>query len=491
MSYLYTCIEKLQAMLFAIFVSCFVLFYPSLVLGGDNGECPASLNSSPSEQVCLVIDEDKQLTFSHTSLDQGIDYYRNHPAPLLLLIPRKKISVNQQGKNYLGPEYGSGSGHDTLQRNLKAQSKLLNWFREDLNKGQVVPEISEQRLAKINQLLTGDDCSTLSKEPDETYGINVSMDINDMTPQAIKENMELLSNLRKQARMSSNGLWGYTIKLYGKEQVNNDKFFKIDHKKLIETLKERANFFETFLKTSSKYKYEDHTDGHGRFITRESNMLALTEGMRLANTVEKIAPGTLHRDERVILSFNSNADEERELFFALDIPDIVGNTQASELCGKRYWLSLFSQHENIDGLPQTFFIYLMPGTSISGNKTLFKMAIKNLVRRLKPSMTSDELVKNLAVSWQEMILAHAFRDGNGRLVRLLMNSILMAYGQPPLTCDPDCHPLNRLKAEVVNDIHQAMQRTIYLKGGDYPLWISHPQQREWKNVMDKAARLEL
>jgi len=62
---------------------------------------------------------------------------------------------------------------------------------------------------------------------------------------------------------------------------------------------------------------------------------------------------------------------------------------------------------------------------------------KEYLSKYKPSVTNskDEIIDKLAVTHIEFILIHPFRDGNGRLGRLLMTIMALQAGLPILNFD--------------------------------------------------------
>ncbi len=93
---------------------------------------------------------------------------------------------------------------------------------------------------------------------------------------------------------------------------------------------------------------------------------------------------------------------------------------------------------------------------------------------------STELPLALAIVHSELILIHPFRDGNGRVARLLALLMALQAGLPPL----DFSPLDgRGKAAYIVAIHAAMDH-------DYQLMtdcFSRVIERTWKGVAPGAA----
>lgn len=69
------------------------------------------------------------------------------------------------------------------------------------------------------------------------------------------------------------------------------------------------------------------------------------------------------------------------------------------------------------------------------------------------SMATDTLVKAIAITHVEFILIHPFREGNGRLSRLLADVMAVQSGREPL----DYSPWNADKAAYIQAIHQGVQ----------------------------------
>jgi len=82
---------------------------------------------------------------------------------------------------------------------------------------------------------------------------------------------------------------------------------------------------------------------------------------------------------------------------------------------------------------------------------------RDALRRYTPCHTGSvlEVARALAEVHAELILVHPFRDGNGRLARLLMLLMALQAGLPPL----DFSPLaGRGKRPYIAGIHAAMNR---------------------------------
>lgn len=80
---------------------------------------------------------------------------------------------------------------------------------------------------------------------------------------------------------------------------------------------------------------------------------------------------------------------------------------------------------------------------------------RNCLARWTPctDMTLDALVEAIAVTHVEFILIHPFREGNGRLSRLLADVMAMQSGHGPL----DYSSWNADRAAYIQAIHQGMQ----------------------------------
>ena len=65
------------------------------------------------------------------------------------------------------------------------------------------------------------------------------------------------------------------------------------------------------------------------------------------------------------------------------------------------------------------------------------------VRTPCTGMSEDQLTEAIAVVHVELILIHPFREGNGRLSRLLASVMALQAGRPEL----DCTPWDRRKAD--------------------------------------------
>ncbi len=464
---------------------------PTLLPAEGLEVCAIGSNSTP-EPLCPQGDPDEVVSFSHESLQRGMNVYRAHPAPLGLMIPLSNIKQDENGHTYLSKHYFRRQNDNErllVRRVTQAQKKLLAWFTEDLNRGMGVPRITVRRLAVIYELLTGQLYTFPSKMPaDRQPGVpGVNQYICEMSPKIMEENQGTFTSLRERAGL--NGMtWGYRIPLSGKVQDAQTYQPVILHPDIYQMLRERADFLGRFLSASSDFKGGNFIGRHGRFTACQERFLFIIDAMRLAHLVHLKMPGTLIDDVRR----NIIVEPNEELFFAFDVPDIHGRTSATAYCPKnkpcanREWRTLYS---NMDEYNEGYPLFtLAPGQFASEFEAMFRTSVKELAAGLKPVMTARELVQQLALSWQELMFSHLFPDANGRLVRILVNSILMAYGLPPMTCDPDCAPLNKLRTEVEDVIFQGMYRTRYFSETDYPQWISHPSQ-EWQKIADEAVIL--
>lgn len=79
---------------------------------------------------------------------------------------------------------------------------------------------------------------------------------------------------------------------------------------------------------------------------------------------------------------------------------------------------------------------------------------RNFLKRWTPcsDLSTEELVEAIAVTHVELILIHPFREGNGRLSRLLADVMAVQAGLDPL--DYSSWELN--KAEYIGAIHQGV-----------------------------------
>lgn len=73
-------------------------------------------------------------------------------------------------------------------------------------------------------------------------------------------------------------------------------------------------------------------------------------------------------------------------------------------------------------------------------------------------MTNEELVRGLAECHVELILIHPFRDGNGRLARILATVMALQAGHPPL----DFTLMDDEKRHYIGAIHAGMGRDYRL-----------------------------
>jgi cell filamentation protein, protein adenylyltransferase len=83
-------------------------------------------------------------------------------------------------------------------------------------------------------------------------------------------------------------------------------------------------------------------------------------------------------------------------------------------------------------------------------------------------MERDELVNAMAVCHVEFIVIHPFRDGNGRLGRLLITVMALQAGMPPL----DFELIENDRSRYIEAIHAGVS-------GDY-----EPMKRLFSDVLD-------
>ncbi|WP_201286346.1 Fic family protein, partial [Klebsiella pneumoniae] len=68
------------------------------------------------------------------------------------------------------------------------------------------------------------------------------------------------------------------------------------------------------------------------------------------------------------------------------------------------------------------------------------------------NMSEEQLIEAIAITHVELILIHPFREGNGRLSRLLADVMAVQGGYRPL----DYQSWERNKAEYISAIHAGM-----------------------------------
>jgi cell filamentation protein len=80
---------------------------------------------------------------------------------------------------------------------------------------------------------------------------------------------------------------------------------------------------------------------------------------------------------------------------------------------------------------------------------------RDCLKRWTPchGLNTDELVEAIAITHVELILIHPFREGNGRLSRLLADVMAVQAGLDPL----DYSAWEKHKAEYIGAIHQGME----------------------------------
>lgn len=81
---------------------------------------------------------------------------------------------------------------------------------------------------------------------------------------------------------------------------------------------------------------------------------------------------------------------------------------------------------------------------------------RNCLKRWTPchDMSTEDLLEAVAVTHVELILIHPFREGNGRLARLLADVMVVQSGRGPLDySDWELH-----KAEYIGAIHEGLRR---------------------------------
>jgi cell filamentation protein len=69
------------------------------------------------------------------------------------------------------------------------------------------------------------------------------------------------------------------------------------------------------------------------------------------------------------------------------------------------------------------------------------------------ALSDDELIRGLAVCHVELVLIHPFRDGNGRIARVLATVMALQAGHPPL----DFTNLDQEKRRYIAAIHAGME----------------------------------
>ncbi len=88
--------------------------------------------------------------------------------------------------------------------------------------------------------------------------------------------------------------------------------------------------------------------------------------------------------------------------------------------------------------------------------------------------TLDKIIKALAVAHTELLLIHPFREGNGRIARMLATLMALQAGLPPLDFS---HIITKGKGEYIKAIHAGMERNY------------EPMEKVFASVIRKTLRI--
>ena len=102
----------------------------------------------------------------------------------------------------------------------------------------------------------------------------------------------------------------------------------------------------------------------------------------------------------------------------------------------------------------------------------------NTPRRERLQSNDIEVAQSLAEVHGELILVHPFRDGNGRLARLLALLMEIQAGLPPLDFSP---LLGRGKQSYIAGIHAALSRDYTMLTNSFSRVIARSRRRAASN----------
>ncbi len=436
--------------------------------------CPADDESSD----CISPPPKKhKLSFSETSFNTGLDYLRNHPAPLSVFVSKKDWHTLDDNKKI--PELNLSREQHT-NRLVKAQVQLIKWFQDDIQHGYSTPKITTSRLIKINKIITKNPDPMSKTKGQRNISFASQLTIEFLTDKVISEISQIVADLRRSA-----GFESIELQLFGvyRKLVNADgsdagtDFYQLPAKTVKKMIQERAAFLEKYIHTEAGKKYSDIKTHRGGYITSNNGALMVLDAARIFYHVKKKNPEINFLKHQI---YGLSVEENSQIFHLFDVPDRDGELTKSypHPCRGcvRTWYSFMPPDNSYE---QSFYrsIYVTTAKYYKDRKAILDKTVSTLNNNLKPHMTKSELKNVLAESWRQLVLIHPFRDGNGRTMRLLINALFMSYGLPPLTCDPDCLPYSHTFAYFKKDIDAAMTLTEKpLPDSVYPQWLYQPDE---------------
>ncbi len=433
---------------------------------------------------------EKTLNFSTQSLEAGLDYFRSHPAPLALLLPRVAMQKNSRGRTviseyYQPPQKKAQPLISHAQKLMNAQKMILSWFDDDQRRGKTRPVITRERFYRIFQAI-------VDGYPAYTYPVDERLqkqtvhkaEPDRLTPDVIDETLSVLSRLHKEAK-TKHQQFSYIVVCPLKKQVNGVQadYLPLNATLVKKGLKDRKEFLETLSSNTDRYSIESSCNRGGFCQTMEDFSLQQTDYARFYH-IAISEHGAGHDFSRYKTSEVSESHSD-DVFKYFDVPPNI-----SKGVNVRKWKTFMPLSDPLG----TIAVPPLALISSSQRGDIFKMfeiAISHLQRGLKPEMQATQLYDLLAKAWQELEIIHVLPEGNGRVVRLLINSILMAYGQPPVTCNPDCLPIFQIRKDVKSGLCQSMQRSVDTSESDYPEWITRPVQPALRNFIAQVRTVKL
>ncbi len=432
--------------------------------------CEADNKSEDCEQL-LTHKQKTKHEFNNKSFELGLNYIKKHPVPLSFLAPRFFWPLPEKHKE--NPS-ASSELEEVMAQLIEAQIQWIKWFREDLQAGLSVPLVTTERLIENNKIITQNLDPMYEMEGLRKMSFTSQLSIKHLSEKSISEIASTVKHLRKSAMLDYPDDWDFGI--YQRVTENNvflqRKYYSLSTESLKTIIRNRAKFMEQLLHQEKWKAYRNIKNDYGGYDTTKNTLLRTMDAMRFYYHIKRQHPHTDFAEHDL---FKITVTEEDPLFHLFDVPDWDGKTiqeYPTPCVGcVRYWGSLLptkttSEHRVFHST------HLTTALDYVERKAMLDAAISILNRNLTSSMDRDALQTLLAKSWRHLTLVHPFADGNGRTIRLLINALLIAYGAPPPTCDPDCMPYNYPFARFKKDMRSFMEFTEKpLPKSEYPQWL--------------------
>ncbi len=413
-----------------------------------------------------AIESSGSVYFDEKSLQAGLNYLTQHPAPQVVLLPESFLfERDDSGILHLKKDRETTNSAEKI---LLAQKKLIEWFVEDINNGLTAPTISMERMIAVNKIVTNTKYSINSLTSEDSFvSINISLDL--LSKKIVENIWGTVKSIYKQSGIRPS-LTMFSVTAIPKGYFEEDKTaaapIKVDE--IIKLLNIRKNLKKHILK---KIRTQNIILSDLDIAT----ILDALDNIIIYRFLLKRSPEA--KIETIEIGFNN-------ILFA--DPEKLGLPKAEyERNGVYFWTTLMPKN------PVEFSFPIRIGAFIDGKHRYKAMTylLNNLKSELTQEMSREQLIKLLADTHQKWALVHLFSDGNGRTYRLIINSILMSYGLPPLACRLNCLPMAQTDTDWHKIFQESIDRAEYPQTSDYPNELLNPSDRDWERLNARIHKL--